>query len=171
MFTFPGNFIWITFNPYSSIFFPATRRKPKLFQTGSRSSHYGSSVTSSARADHELCVQGKGTEMSVHSVARRMPRSPRHLEPSPTCCWHICNWGQGEDSATVLVSLLWAHTEEMEPLTAPYIRPPPGLPALVALSSAMWLGTPLQGGSELLLPFVHISASPKHPKLRFLLKS
>lgn len=171
MFTFPGNFIWITFNPYSSIFFSCHKKKTQALSDRLEELSLWLISNILCKGNHELCVQGKGTEMSVHSVARRMPRSPRHLEPSPACCWHICNWGQGEDSATVLVSLLWAHTEEMEPLTAPYICPPPGLPALVALSSAVWLGSLLQGDSELLLPSVHISASPKHPKLRFLLKS
>lgn len=108
------------------------------------------------------CAQ-RGQEDAQVSKAGRSPHPP-------AACTSATGVGTGRGQHHC-VGISWAHTEEMETMTASYIHPPPGLPALVALSSAVWLGSTLQRVSELLLPFVHISANPKHSKLRFLQKS
>lgn len=98
MFTFLGNFKCIIFNSYSSIFFPATRRKSKLFQTGSRGSYYRSLVISPPRVGYEPCVQGEGRAISVSGGPRGMPRSPMLPGALTRRLPMHLGWGRGEDS-------------------------------------------------------------------------
>ena len=114
-------------------FFPATRRKSKLFQTGSRSSYYRSSVISlRGWATSRVCGERGGQSPWAESPGG-CPGLRCWPERSPTSCPRI--WGgMGRGQLRLCQWHLFEHNQRRR---SPYTHPPPGLPAPAALSSAL----------------------------------
>lgn len=146
-------------------FFPATRRKPKLFQIASRSSYYRSYPLQRQARRHVCGERGGWSLWAVHSGDTQVSSAAQSTHPPAA---HT----SGVETGSRQVQLcLWHPYGHNQRRGSPYSHHSPGLPNPAVLSSQhAWSGNGITSAASqsCCFPFLHIPTNPKQSNLRFL---